>query len=77
MQETILENSRGSSIQGIECAALRFRKVKPKERSSYKEHRVNALALGADEGRSDLRKAMVSRKQAMTHGFPNGGTHLG
>ena len=46
------------------------------KRSSYKEHRVNALALGAEEGRSKLRKAMVSRKQALTHGFPNGETHL-
>ena len=25
------------------------------KRSSYKEHRVNALALGAEEGRSKLR----------------------
>ena len=77
MQETILENSRGSSIQGIGCAALRFRKEETKERSSYEEHRVDALAPGAEEGRSDLRKAMVSRKQAVTHGYPNGGTHLG
>ena len=45
-------------------------------RSSYEEHRVNALALGAEEGRSKLRKAMVSRKQASTHGCPNGETHL-
>ena len=46
------------------------------KRSSYKGHRVNALALGAEEGRSKLRKAMVSRKQASTHGYPNGATHL-
>jgi len=38
---------------------------------------VNALAPGAEEGRSDLRKAMGSRKQAMSHGYPNGGTHPG
>ena len=38
---------------------------------------MDALALGAEEGRGNLRKAMVSRKQAMTHGCPNGGTHLG
>ena len=30
-------------------------------RSSYKEHIVDALALGADEGRDKLRKATVSR----------------
>ena len=29
--------------------------VSKKIRSSYKEHRVNALALGAEEGRSKLR----------------------
>ena len=32
--------------------------------SSYKERKGNALALGAEEGRSKLRKAMGSRKQA-------------
>jgi hypothetical protein len=48
-----------------------------RERSSYEEHRVNAQAPGAEEGRGNLRKAMVSRKQALTHGYPNGGTHLG
>ena len=45
-------------------------------RSSYKEHRADALALGADEGRGKLRKATVSRKQALIRGYPNGGTHL-
>ena len=30
--------------------------------SSYKEHKVNALASGADEGRDKLRKAAVSCK---------------
>ena len=43
-------------------------------RSSYKERKVDALALGADEGRSDLRKATGSRKQAMIRGCPNGET---
>ena len=32
--------------------------------------------LFLDEGRSDLRKATVSRKQASTRGFPNGETRL-
>ncbi len=30
-------------------------------RSSYKEHIVDALALGADEGRDKLRKATGNR----------------
>jgi hypothetical protein len=42
--------------------------------SSYKEHKVDALALGAEEGRSDLRKATGSRKQAPIRGCPNGET---
>jgi hypothetical protein len=33
--------------------------------SSWKERKGDALALGAEEGRSDLRKATVSRKQAL------------
>ena len=41
-------------------------------RSSKKEHREDALAPTADEGRSDLRKAMGSRKQAEIHGSPPG-----
>ena len=32
------------------------------------------MALGADEGRSDLRKATGSRKQATIRGYPNGET---
>ena len=43
-------------------------------RSSYKEHKGDALALGADEGRSDLRKATGSRKQVPIRGYPNGET---
>ena len=42
--------------------------------SSYEEHKVDALALGAEEGRSDLRKATGSRKQASIRGYPNGET---
>ena len=37
--------------------------MRPKKWLSYKERREDALALGAEEGRSDLRKATVSRKQ--------------
>ena len=44
--------------------------------SSYKERKGNALAPGADEGRSDLRKATGSRKQALIRGYPNGETRM-
>ena len=33
--------------------------------SSEKEHKADALALGADEGRGKLRKALVRRKQPL------------
>ena len=44
------------------------------KKSSYKEHRVDALAPYADEGRGKLRKASGSRKQALIRRHPNGGT---
>ena len=51
--------------------------IQTKEKwSSYKERKGNALALGADEGRSNLRKAAGSRKQASIRGYPNGETRL-
>ena len=46
------------------------------ERLSYKEHRVDALALRADEGRDKLRKATGRSKYPLSRGYPNGGTHL-
>ena len=49
-------------------------RIKNDEKSSYKEHRVDALAPYADEGRGKLRKATGSRKQASIRGYPNGGT---
>ena len=45
------------------------------KRSSYKERKGDALAPGADEGRSKLRKAAGSRKQTLIRGCPNGETH--
>ena len=45
-------------------------------RSSKKEHRVNALALGADERRGKLRKASGRRKQPSIRRFLNGETYL-
>ena len=44
------------------------------KKSSYKEHRVDALAPYAEEGRGKLRKATGSRKQAPIRRHPNGGT---
>ena len=35
---------------------------------------MDALALVGDEGRGKLRKASVSRTQALTRGSPNGAT---
>ena len=45
-------------------------------RSSKEEHRADALALGADEGRDKLRKAAVRSKYPSTRRYPNGGIHL-
>ena len=42
--------------------------------SSEKEHKENALALGADEGRDKLRKASGSSKYALIRRCPNGET---
>ena len=44
------------------------------KKSSLQEHRVDALAPYADEGRGKLRKATGSCKQALIRGYPNGGT---
>ena len=43
---------------------------------SNKEHRADALALGAEEGRDKLRKAAVRSKYPLTRRFPNGETHM-
>ena len=44
-------------------------------RSRYEGRTVDALALGADEGRDEQRYASGSSKYALIRGFPNGGTH--
>ena len=44
------------------------------KKSSYKEHRVDAMAPYADEGRGKLRKAAGNCKQVMIRRYPNGGT---
>ena len=43
---------------------------------SKKEHKADALALGAEEGRDKLRKAAVRSKYPMTRRYPNEGTQL-
>ena len=43
---------------------------------SYKEHRADAWALGAEEGRDKLRKAAGRSKYPLSRGCPNGETHL-
>ena len=50
---------------------------KDRGRSSEQERRGDALALGAEEGRSDLRKATVSRKQAIDPWMPEWGNPAG
>ena len=46
------------------------------EKSSEEEHRVDARAPYAEEGRGKLRKATRSRKQALIRRYPNGETRL-
>ena len=45
------------------------------KRSSEQGHTEAARAPEDDEGRSELRKAVGSRKQTPNHGSPNGATH--
>ena len=44
------------------------------KKSSLEEHRADAQAPYAEEGRGQLRKAVGSRKQALIHRYPNGET---
>ena len=61
---------------GVHAACIATRGgMDPKEKkSSEEEHRADALAPSAEEGRGKLRKATGSRKQAMNRRSPNGGT---
>ena len=47
-----------------------------RRRLSGKEHREDALALGAEERRDKLRKAVGRSKYPVIHGYLNGGTHM-
>ena len=42
--------------------------------SGKEGRRADALALGADEGRDKLRKAMSRSTYSLRHGYPNGET---
>ena len=44
------------------------------KKSNIEEHRADALAPSAEEGRGKLRKATGSRKQAENRRYPNGET---
>ena len=57
---------------------LRIKRITGELRSwsSKKEHKADALALGAEEGRDKLRKAAVRSKYPLTRRYPNGGTQL-
>ena len=74
------ENDRRRMKASCECPKGREVKnpiglrIRSDEKSSYEEHREDALAPYADEGRGKLRKAASSRKQASIRGYPNGGT---
>ncbi len=72
----IQTNCKGNhkQIYNAKLARVKNENKDRNHRSSYKEHREDALAPRADEGRSELRKATVSRKQTMTRGCPNGET---
>ena len=59
-----------------EFGAYRLRRRTKNTWSSYKERKGNALALGAEEGRDKLRKAMGSRKWALIHRYPNGAIRM-
>ena len=47
------------------------------KKSSEEEHRVDAKAPTADEGRGKLRKVTGNCKQVSIRGYPNGGTRPG
>ena len=55
-------------------AIQRRTRTKKKESSSEEEHKVNALASGAEEGRDKLRKATGRSKYLTIRRYPNEGT---
>ena len=75
-QSKVISNIKFRVILNTTNIIVEDNTQRTEKRSSYKERKGNALAPGADEGRSDLRKATVRRKQPSTRGFPNGETRL-
>ena len=71
--QIISVQSGEKSLEGKQKIGLR-REIDVK--SSEEEHRVDARAPYAEEGRGKLRKATRSRKQALIRRYPNGGTRL-
>ena len=53
---------------------LRINRIYLRNRLSYKEHMVDALALGAEEGRDKLRKATGKSTYLEIRRYPNVGT---
>ena len=58
----ILKCERRNLITGVKLYYNKQEEPNEKTWSSYKGRKGNALALGAEEGRNKLRKAMGSRK---------------
>ena len=67
-EETIFW-TRAQAIQENENKLKKF-----EDCSSEEEHKVDALASGADEGRDKLRKAAGSSKYTEIRRYPNWGT---
>ena len=60
----------------MKCESMR-EKLEKSNRLSYEEHRENALAPRAEEGRDKLRKSTGIGKYEVIRGNPNGETYLG
>ena len=75
-EEAKAEGPKGGGTGGQEAKASKVLE-KSTKKSSEEEHRVDAQAPYAEEGRGQLRKATRSRKQALIRRYPNGGTRRG
>jgi len=84
VQKQAEPGARGSADAGVSCIRRGGRFPQQRRnaqlfnshnRSSYKGRTVDALVPEGEEGRSELRKATGSRKQALIRGSPNGATH--
>ena len=77
MNNTRFTSSDATRKQSEGRKTLKDQAFKCNKRLSKKEHRADALAPEAEEGRDKLRKATGRSKYLMIRGYPNGGTHLG